>query len=315
VTSPTGSYLEVSYDLRPAKQVERRMIIDVLQRMTAAGFQIRDYQYTGLGSIYFVDFILFHRLLGLQRLLSVEHDARIEKRIEFNRPFGLVETQLMPIGDVIPTLGTEQKHLLWLDYDYVLDQGMVIDTTNAAYHLSAGSVLLITVDLKQPAGHESPAACMEYYKDEAGGYFEAGWSGDDFTQSALPMTVSRILMNAIRNGTSGRSGVRCFSLFRFLYQDGAHPMLTIGGLIGADGEKSQLDRCDFSDIDFVRRDDTSPPYRIVVPRLTRKERIYLDQFMPCAAGWVPDDFELSREEALHYRSIYRYNPWYAELLL
>src|SRR5438552_2872530 len=113
MTVPVGSYLEVAYDLRPAKQVERRMIIDVLQRMTAAGFPIREYQYTGLGSIYFVDFVLFHRLLGLHRLLSVEHDPRIERRVEFNRPFANVRIEIESIGAVIPTLATDLKHVLW----------------------------------------------------------------------------------------------------------------------------------------------------------------------------------------------------------
>lgn len=315
MTGPTGSYLEVSYDLRPAKQVERRMIIDLLQRMTAAGFQIRDYQYTGLGSIYFVDFILFHRLLGLQKLLSVEHDTSIVKRIEFNRPFGLVETQMKSIGDVIPTLGSDARHLLWMDYDYVLDRNVVIDTSNAGYRLSEGSLILITVDLKQPSGHENANACMDYYREEAGAYFEAGWNGDQFTPSALPMTVSRILMNALRNGMSGRSDVRFLSLFRFLYADGTHPMLTIGGLLGTTTEEEKLRACDLRGVDFVRRDETSPPFEIVVPRLTRKERLYLDSFMPCGEGWVPAEFELSKEDAMHYRSIYRYHPWYAELLL
>src|SRR5438046_7513960 len=104
MTSPSGSYLDVFYDLRPAKQVERRMIIDVLQRLSAGGLQVRDYQYTGLGSIYFVDFILFHRLLGIKKLVSVEFDGRIKKRVHFNRPYSLIEIRLGAIGDAIPTV-------------------------------------------------------------------------------------------------------------------------------------------------------------------------------------------------------------------
>jgi hypothetical protein len=53
MSTPTASYLKVHYELRPAKQVERRMLIDAFQQLAQAGFQIRDYQYTGMGSIYF----------------------------------------------------------------------------------------------------------------------------------------------------------------------------------------------------------------------------------------------------------------------
>src|SRR5438128_8766395 len=142
MTVPTASYLQVFYDLRPAKQVERRMIIDVLQRLASVGFYVRDYQYTGLGSIYFVDFTLFHRLLGLRKLLSVEYDASITNRIRFNQPFGLVEIAMKPVGDVIPTLDEGLKHVLWLDYDRHLDSDLVADTSLAGFRLSPGSVLL-----------------------------------------------------------------------------------------------------------------------------------------------------------------------------
>ena len=60
---PTESYQKVHYELRPAKQVERRMLVDALLGLAVAGFPIQDYQYTGMGSIYFIDFILFHRFL------------------------------------------------------------------------------------------------------------------------------------------------------------------------------------------------------------------------------------------------------------
>ena len=54
---------------------------------------------------------------------------------------------------------------------------------------------------------------------------------------------------------------------------------------------------------------------IRVPKLTRKERLYLDGAMPCADGWLPEEFELSQEDVAAYREIYRFCPAYAELLL
>ena len=45
------------------------MIVDSLLLLSDAGFEIREYQYTGMGSIYFYDFILFHRLLGIHNML------------------------------------------------------------------------------------------------------------------------------------------------------------------------------------------------------------------------------------------------------
>src|SRR5438552_12781248 len=101
---PTESYSKVFYDVRPAKQVERRMLVESFQVLSHLGYRIHDYQYTGLGSIYFVDFIMFHKFLGIQRMLSVEHDEQIRKRVTFNQPFRCVRVKLADIADEIPSL-------------------------------------------------------------------------------------------------------------------------------------------------------------------------------------------------------------------
>jgi len=110
--SISKSALSVQYDLRPAKQVERRMFVDAFQRLAQAGFEIRDYQYTGFGSIFFVDFIIFHKLLGISKMLSIEHDERIETRVKFNCPFECVDVKIDLATNVIPTLSPDGK-LKW----------------------------------------------------------------------------------------------------------------------------------------------------------------------------------------------------------
>src|SRR5436190_20210322 len=122
-----GSSFGVQYDLRPAKQVERRMVIDACQLLSLANFPIRDYQYTGFGSFYFVDFILFHKLLGIRDMVSVERDTRIKKRIKYNCPFACVELLMTSSTAVIPTLSQDKKHILWLDYDSVLSANHILD--------------------------------------------------------------------------------------------------------------------------------------------------------------------------------------------
>src|SRR5207244_1556417 len=104
-----------------AKQIERRMLLESLQLLAEGGFPISDYQYTGFGSIHFVDFILVHRLLGINRMLSVEHSQKIQKRVQFNQPFKTVDVVLNSATEVIPALSPEKRHILWLDYDGPLE--------------------------------------------------------------------------------------------------------------------------------------------------------------------------------------------------
>jgi hypothetical protein len=91
--------------------------------------------------------------------------------------------------------------------------------------------------------------------------------------------------------------------------------LTIGGMISGRAERRLLGSSGLSEAVYYRDDLDAPPYEIRVPRLTRKERLYLDREMPCADGWIPSDFDLDAEEARRYRELYRFLPAFAEILL
>lgn len=314
MSNPTQSYLDVQYDLRPAKQVERRMLIDIFMSLMSRGFSFQEYQYTGFGSIYFVDFILLHRYLGMTKLLSVEHDLSIEKRVHFNNPFAPVRIRMSPIGDIIPELNSDINHILWLDFDDRINPQLLADVVLASYKLPVTSILLVTVDVEPLSNGQTPAQSMAYYEENAGEFFEHDWSASDFSRSKLPETILRIVMNAISRGLTGRENVWFQPLVRFVYADG-HEMITVGGMIVTEQERQRVLESGIEKKPFVMLDANHDLYRIKVPRLTRKERIHLDQFMPCPDDWVPDAFEMSSENILSYRDIYRYHPAYAELLL
>jgi len=312
VNRPTESYLKVHYELRPAKQVERRMLVDALQILSLSDFQIRDYQYTGMGSIYFIDFILFHRALGVSKMLSVEYSTNVAKRVEFNRPFKCVNLQIAPIGDVIPTLSGSLKHILWLDYDAPLSATHLQDVSLAGTYLTTGSILLVTVDAEPPTESDEPADWRNYFSEQAGEYFDAKLKNGDFAQSKLPARSVELIERALQGGMVGRTNIDFIPLFNFVYQDG-HKMLTMGGMIGTQEDRDRIAKSALSRCTYYRDDLKLEPCVITVPRLTRKERQYLDQFMPCEDRWIPDDFELKHDDVLAYRDIYRYCPAYAEL--
>jgi hypothetical protein len=308
---PTKSYLKVPYDLRPAKQVERRMMFDALQIMSRSGFDIGDYQYTGFGSIFFADFMLFHRYLGLTRLLNVEHDTSISDRIKFNRPFELIELEFKSAAEVIPTLHPDIKHILWLDYDDYLRAWMLQDLTAALNHLSVGSILLMSVDVNPPVKNGSPSEWEAYYRQEAGEYIPFDWNISNFGQEQISLVNRTILRRVTDSALAYRDTVKLFPILSFLYADG-HEMYTFGGVIGGAREQRLLRQCDFERAAYIRLSLAAEPYRIRVPNLTRKERLYLDAAMPGAEGWLPEAFELKPDEVEAYREIYRFYPSYFE---
>ena len=65
----------------------------------------------------------------------------------------------------------------------------------------------------------------------------------------------------------------------------------------------------------MRDSITDDPFEIRVPLVTRKERHYLDHYLPCKDDWLPKDFEMKPDDVNAYRTIYRYYPAYTEMLL
>lgn len=328
MTATSSSY-RVPYDLRPCKQVERRMIVDALQRLAGGGFPITDYQYTGFGSIYFVDFILLHKLLGLDALLSLERDVSLARRVTFNRPYSCVEIKMLPASSEIPNLSRDVRHILWLDYDGVLHRDFLSDIQSAVTVLPAGSILLVTVNVEPPEAHDyrtvepdfddskdvlGPRQWKRYFDHHAMGYLRLGLSEGDFGKSKLVVRSTDVLKAAFTKAIVARHELLFLPMFNFVYKD-SHSMLTMGGMIAGRTEKRLLRASTMDDAVYCRNDFDSPPFEIKVPRLTRKERIYLDREMPCADDWVPKDFDLDAEEARRYRELYRFLPAFAEILL
>jgi hypothetical protein len=305
---------KVRYDLRPSKQVERMMLIDAFQCLAVAGFSIADYRYVGMGSIQFYDFAIFHKFLAIRRMLSVEINELAERRIRFNKPFGFVDIHIGAIGDVIPTLSRDERHILWLDYDGTISSTLIADTQQAAADLSVGSILLVTVDVEPPARVTKPAEIRKLYQSDLGDTLPADLPISAFREAHLHKANAILIDRAIRRGLMGRRNVQFVGLFNFVYKDG-HRMLTVGGMIAGDDERRKVAASLLSERSYCRETIVGDPFRIDVPILTRREKMYLDQHMPASPEWRPADFDLHEDELRGYRDIYRFNPLYGELLI
>lgn len=181
------------------------------------------------------------------------------------------------------------------------------------------SQALITVDVEPPGRPEegltrwNPTAWMRHYRQEAGAYFWRGISQKDFARDALPATNARILQAVIDDGLRERDA-DFIAMFSFLYADG-HQMLSVGGMIGSEEDKRGIRSLDRKELFFMRDSITEKPFLIRVPLVTRKERHYLDQNMPCCKNWSPSAFEIRLNDIEDYSTIYRYYPAYTEMLL
>src|SRR5437879_6001532 len=126
MAKPTDSFKQFHYGLRPSKQVERKIMIEVLLRLSNVGYSLSDYTYLGFGSPYYVDFVMFHKYLFIENMICVEW-GDIEKRMKFNKPFKFIKLLLGALLTHIPRIQPTKKYLVWLDYDRSLDLEILKD--------------------------------------------------------------------------------------------------------------------------------------------------------------------------------------------
>jgi len=97
-------------------------MIHVFQLLSEAGFPISTYRYAGFGAFFFVDFILFRRVIGITDMVSIEHDVTNQKRVLFNRPFRDIEVKFQNSSEYISQIDRDKLHILWLDYDGAIER-------------------------------------------------------------------------------------------------------------------------------------------------------------------------------------------------
>ena len=309
----TQSYLKVAYDLRPSKQVVRRIFLDFFRRLAGGGVPIEEFRYTGMGSIHFVDHILFHKFLGIDKLVSVEREEDIESRLQFNRPFDNIELKIMSIGDYVPQLDLGEQHIVWLDYDNRLSESMVNDVVSCANYLPIGSFMLVTVDATPHKASNGAKDNQKYYLKAARDLWKPDWKYADFANGRLHLRVIDLVARAFKEGVAGRREVRALPCFSFVYSDG-HQMVTLGVQLGGEREAENLDHID-KGVEYLIRDFGKTPFKIDVPVLTRKERLHLESVMPSKDYSKVRSSGLNRDAFDKFGRIYRFFPSYAELLL
>ena len=329
----SGNYRIINYSLRPAKTIERKMMCDAFRRLYPFG-KIETYRYVGFGSIYFSDFQLFHRVLGIDDMLSIEKDAYAEECFEFNKPYKCVRIDCRPASDVLPGLDWQSKTIAWLDYESKLDEIVLSDVVSVCAKACSGSVLVVSLNA-HPDSDPDEATRKKYIEDTGltfsvdayrlremrnrlGDNLPSEVSGSELRGGGVASISRKVIHSRLEEALSIRNGVLPSGkklvnrqIFNFQYNDNAR-MLTVGWIFYEADDHYKFDACLFNELDFVRLEEE--PYMIKVPCLTLTEMRHLNSQLPrvgtdeLAMPGVPPS------HIKHYTELYRYFPTFTEAI-
>lgn len=308
------SFEQIDYTIRPAKNIERKMIGEMLGHLRVFR-PVSDYVYVGLGSTFFTDFVLYHKLFGIHQMWSIEKETTKQRRVDFNIPFHCIKTEYGETTDVLPRLDWGNPAIVWLDYDGKIDAGIQDDMMFLARNLISSSILIVTTRATStdfPAGSppdlERRLALLRKALDDR--------IPDDIEPhhlSDLGGVICRITNSAIRQALSEANAARPDStsveasqIMHFRYSDGVK-MITLGWIFLNQADTRRYHRSHLSTLPFYK--SSTNAFRIQPPKLTFKERKHLDSQLPSD---LADCLDVPRSDIAEYARLYRYYPWFTE---
>jgi hypothetical protein len=293
----------VSYSARPAKHIQRQMVIDACRRLSPLG-PLTDYRYIGFGGREFVDFELVRRALGITQMISMEKDTSGEARYRFNRPFAEIEVLMGVASDLLPSIDFGGPRIVWLDYEQPLDEQVIDDATLVARNLRPGSVLIVTINARPPTRAEGRVDSLASRVGRE--RIPLGVTDDLLAQWGTAVVQRQILRDAVIRAVRDRADDTFFQqLFNIHYADVAN-MQTYGGLLLSPAEVEAYGLCRFDELEFVRTGDEAIEIR--VPVLTLREILHLNRQLPRESGQALEVAGLPEDDARAYETFYRWYP-------
>lgn len=290
------------------------MLRDVFRRV--APFDAPEaYVYVGFGSVWFADFVLFHRALGVRDMISIESSTKAKERVADNAPFA-IDLRFARSERILPHLDWARRQFIWLDYDDAIDPNKLIDCDIVASKAYSGT--LFAASLRADAATQgdangAPGSQIKDFVDTFGaealpeGVSEEdlfGWPFAKLSRAMLEMRIEAAL--AVRNGL-GDEPVAFRPICSFDYADGIY-MTTLVGMFVTESESADFDRCAFDGLDFLP--ELGATIKIDLPIMTPREVARIEAQLPLAAGRLLELGSVPPRQAERLMKLYRHLPSY-----
>jgi hypothetical protein len=318
----------LNYSLRPAKNIERKMMGEVFARLAPLA-PLSTYQYVGFGSEFFNDFSLYHQMLGIKDMISIENDPDRIGRCTFNRPYKCITMMPGNATEVLPKLSWNRRSIVWLDYTDKLDKKVLGDLKFLVSQVVSGTLVVWSVNAHCWGGREDedtgekmkesdwPARRVAKLRNAFGNTrnFDT-LKGTELSNWGLAGLYHNIIVDEVARGLNDRNAaadadrkIEFRQCFHFRYADGVR-MLTVGGVFIDATDSAKLGQDAFGGLWFVR--DGSDSVEINPPTLTSREVRHLTRLLPDDREDFPKVEWLSADEVKAFQQIYRYYPVFSE---
>lgn len=312
MSQPRSTAKFISYDLRPAKQLERKIIADILSFNFLEGFNIQKYRYVGLGANRFYDHILFFKHLGIKKLVSLEYDSVMYQRAKLNKSLDYIKLHNKSTTEYLSSDTYRGNSIYWFDYDSTLTVDVIDDIRILGSKAKVNDFVFVTVcgematKIQEKKVAEKRVNLEDQFGDLAYGIPDVNLSPVNYYKA-----FDQILVAALKESFNPRADGDIFVFTRISYKDSLR-MITVGGVFTNNVVKfkSKINTL----VPFM---DENSIFKIPNFELTELEKRLFDiassnKKVRCRGKKTLESIGFTENDVRKYRAIARYIPRYIE---
>jgi hypothetical protein len=319
------------YHLRKNKAADRFALIEAIRRLPNLDLDLNDYCYISLGGPYLEDMRQIYEFCPEIRMISIERSGPICSRQRFHMPCRNIEIMESDISSFITTFNPEDKCIFWLDFNG-LEMSNFDDFIRLLPKVFEGSLIKITLRANPfdywVIPHNRKGIKKKREKiPEFRNIFERilphpddypSWQDREFAN-----LLKQMLRIAVNEALPPEANELTFIPISSFYYADTTPMFTLTGIVWPIEDIGRI-RDVFQDWEFadLTWDNDRKPIEINIPDLSAKERLHLQEFLPCntergdtlrskLGHLIHDRDDGTTERALEqYAAFHRYFPYF-----
>ncbi len=275
-------------------------------------------RYVGMGAVRFYDFLLVHRYLGIDQMVSLEHDKKMFRRSVYNVPFSFIEVRNQSTAKFIEEDRFECSTVAWFDYDGGIGPHILGDIAGISLKMKLGDFFFATVYGGPPSAIDKLNDSDRFiWLQDTFGDFAGEVTIEDVENANFTSAGHKLLLAAMKSAFAARRDGRFRFLLQVEYTDSVS-MVTVGGAFLTDGQALDVKKRLAQRLPFlVGRGGRL--YEITSFHLTEQECTLFDRAVT-KSGRSPARNTLRKlgfgdAEIAAYRDLLRYVPRYVETIV
>jgi len=262
-----------AYHLRTNKAIDRLMLIEAIRRI-AQPKEMAEFTYYGFGGPYLEDFRLLHENFPSMKMISIEKNLDVYKRQVFHLPTAHIKLKKLELRSFLTNYdSSDRKSIFWLDYTG-LEFSQFEDFMQLLTKVASGSVIKITLR-SNPRDYFDK---QDKFNERFGAVLPRNNTVPPADLEGFSSLLQEMLQIASQQALPSGMRVAFQPITSFFYKDGAG-IFTLTGVvcdrIDRKKIKSQFEGWSFANLHWAK------PQKINVPFLSIKERLHLQQHLPC----------------------------------